>query len=325
MAGQPGTVTQQPTRVVAETAAEGLRGFVHRYAYGTIMLGSLMVLWWGYQSRYSIELVGNALYVAMIFLILGLELYIPYKRHWGDVRNVTRADVIYFLLAAPIDKINVLLFINLLAATQAYHHYITAFDVWPNHWPILLQLLLVITIVDFFKYWYHRWTHEVPWLWRIHSVHHSLDRLQMLRASYFYPIDIFLTVGIGTLCLLAFGVNYELIVFHNVWAGITGLMNHSNADLRCGIFDVFLNSPGHHRAHHSVGRPGCFSNYGSFFNFTDRIFGTRYLPDDQRSPLAFEPLGLDETYDYPDTVLQHLAVPFRWSKVHRAPEASTDG
>ena len=36
-------------------------------------------------------------------------------------------------------------------------------------------------------------------LWRIHSIHHSLTRLEMLRASYFYPIDIFLTVGTGTL------------------------------------------------------------------------------------------------------------------------------
>ncbi|MBW2523505.1 MAG: hypothetical protein JRI23_04995, partial [Deltaproteobacteria bacterium] len=30
------------------------------------------------------------------------------------------------------------------------------------------------------------------------------------------------------------------------------------------------------------------SNYGSFFNFTDRLFGTRYLPEDQGS---FDPLG----------------------------------
>ena len=60
--------------------------------------------------------------------------------------------------------------------------------------------------------------------------------------------------------------------------------------------------------------PGSDSNFGSFFNFTDRIFGTRYLPEDQRS---VEPLGLDETYDMPPNVTQQLAVPFRWRKVHR--------
>jgi len=136
----------------------------------------------------------------------------------------------------------------------------------------------------------------------------------MLRASYFYPIDILLTVGMGTLAMLMAGAGYELIVFHNVFAGITGLLNHSNADLECGVFDSFLNSPGHHRAHHSVGLPGGRSNYGSFFNFTDRLFGTRYLPDDQRD---FGRLGLDDSYRMPHRFLAQLAVPFRWRRVRR--------
>jgi len=116
--------------------------------------------------------------------------------------------------------------------------------------------------------------------------------------------------------MLMCGVGYEVIIFHNVWAGITGLLNHSNADLRCGFFDYFLNSIGHHRAHHAVSLPGSNSNYGSFFNFADRIFGTRYLPEDQSD---FGPLGLDQTYDFPDTFLEQMAVPFRWGRIHKAP------
>lgn len=116
--------------------------------------------------------------------------------------------------------------------------------------------------------------------------------------------------------MLMFGVSYEIIIFHNVFAGITGLINHSNAGLECGFLDSILNSPGHHRAHHSVRLPGVQSNYGSFFNFADRMFGTRYLPEDQRD---FGPLGLDDSYQMPDTFLQQLAVPFRWQRVQRAP------
>ncbi len=298
------------------TWSESLRALVRRYAYGSILIAALLVLWWGVEGPYPIGYVSNALYVAMIFLILGLEIWIPFTRSWGDIRRVTRADVIYFLLAAPIDSLHIFLLVGVLSASAPYHHYLQVFDIWPNDAPILLQLLLVILIVDFFKYWYHRWTHEVPVLWRLHSVHHSLDRLEMLRASYFYPIDIFLTVGIGTLAMLMCGVGYELIIFHNVFAGITGLLNHSNADLECGVFDHFLNSPGHHRAHHSVGLPGSRSNYGSFFNFTDRLFGTRYLPGDQRSS---GPLGLDDSYRMPATFLRQLAVPFRWQEIRRAP------
>jgi sterol desaturase/sphingolipid hydroxylase (fatty acid hydroxylase superfamily) len=293
-----------------------LQSLVHRFAYGSILVGSLLVLWWGVEGTYPLEDVANGLYIVMIFLILGLEVWMPYTKSWGDIRKVTRADVIYFLLAAPIDALQMFLLIGLLAGTSQYHHYIQVFDIWPKDAHVLLQLLLVILIVDFFKYWYHRWTHEVPLLWRIHAIHHTLDRLEMLRASYFYPIDIFLTVATGTLAMLMFGVGYEVIIFHNVYAGITGLLNHSNADLRCGVFDHVLNSIGHHRAHHSVGLPGGQSNYGSFFNFTDRLFGTRYLPEDQRS---FDPLGLDDSYEMPDTFLRQLAVPFRWQQIRRAP------
>jgi sterol desaturase/sphingolipid hydroxylase (fatty acid hydroxylase superfamily) len=211
--------------------------------------------------------------------------------------------------------LHVFLLVGILAQTSEYHQYLRVFDIWPRNAHILLQLLLVTQIVDFFKYWYHRWTHEVPFLWRYHSIHHSLDRLEMLRASYFYPIDIFLTVGMGTLAMLMVGASYELIIFHNVYAGITGLLNHSNADLKCGWFDTVLNSIGHHRAHHSVEMPGVQSNYGSFFNFTDRLFGTRYLPEDQRD---FGRLGLDDSYQMPDTFFKQLAVPFRWRRIHSA-------
>ncbi len=292
-----------------------LRTSVRRYGYGSILVGSLLVLWWGVEGPYPIEYVSNGLYIVMIVVILGLELWIPFTRTWGDIRKATREDVIYFLLAAPIDGLQIFLLVGLLAKTSEYHHYIRVLDIWPTHAHILLQLLLVTLIVDFFKYWYHRWTHEVPFLWRIHSIHHSLDRLEMLRASYFYPIDIFLTVGTGTLAMLMFGAGYELIIFHNVFAGITGLLNHSNADLECGFFDSILNSPGHHRAHHSVGLPGSRSNYGSFFNFTDRLFGTRYLPKDQRE---LHPIGLDDSYQMPATFLEQLAVPFRWRHVRSA-------
>lgn len=314
-----GPVTQEYTAVERPSgaaASERLRMLVRRYGYGSILIGSLLVLWWGVVGPYPIEYVSNGLYVAIIFLILGLEFWIPFQRTWGNIRKATRADVIYFLLAAPIDALSIFLLVGLLAQTSQYHHYLNVVDVWPQDAHILLQLLLVILIVDFFKYWYHRWTHEVPLLWRYHTIHHSLDRLEMLRASYFYPIDIFLTVGTGTLAMLMVGADYELIIFHNVFAGITGLLNHSNANLRCGFFDHFLNTIGHHRVHHSAELPGIESNYGSFFNFADRMFGTRYLPEDQRS---FGPLGLDDSYEIPETVLEQLAVPFRWRRVRGAP------
>jgi len=309
-------VEGQVSSVGDQSGLDGLRSVVRRFGYGTVLVGTLLVLWWGVAGPYSFGYVAIGVQLTSIVVILGMEFLIPHQRTWGNIHKVTRADVIYFLLAAPIDQLQIFLLVTLLAGTAQYHHFIQVFDFWPRDAHVLAQLFLVTMIVDFFKYWYHRWTHEVPWLWRMHSIHHSLDRLEMLRASYFFPVDIFLTVATGTFVLLMVGVDYRIIAFHNVWAGITGLLNHSNADLKCGFFDSFLNSIGHHRAHHSVALPGVRSNYGSFFNFTDRIFGTRYLPEDQSD---FGELGLEEDeYDMPDTFLQQLAVPFNWSRIRRA-------
>ncbi len=300
--------------VTRRTGSDALRDVVRRWGYPTILLGALLVLWWG-ASGPHLASVANALYVAMILLILGLELWMPFIPTWGDVRHATRADVIYFLIAAPIDAVQMFLLVGLLSTTVQYQQYLRVFDVWPRSAPLLLQLLLATLLVDFFKYWYHRWSHEVPILWRVHAIHHSLDRLEMLRASYFYPLDILLTVGTGTLVMLMVGAGHEIIIFHNVYAGITGLLNHSNADLDCGVLDAILNSPSHHRAHHSVGFPGGRSNYGSFFNFTDRLFGTRWIPADRYDVGR---LGLDDSYRMPQTFFRQLAVPFRWRDVHDA-------
>src|SRR5262245_64935937 len=89
------------------TWSELLRTIVRRYGYGTILIGSLLALWWGVAGPYPIQYVSNALYIVMIFVILGLELWIPFTKTWGDTRRATRADVVYFLLAAPIDALQI--------------------------------------------------------------------------------------------------------------------------------------------------------------------------------------------------------------------------
>jgi sterol desaturase/sphingolipid hydroxylase (fatty acid hydroxylase superfamily) len=43
---------------------------------------------------------------------------------------------------------------------------------------------------EFGYYWGHRWTHEIPFLWRFHSVHHSPIEVDWLVNSHARPLDI---------------------------------------------------------------------------------------------------------------------------------------
>src|SRR5262249_45406000 len=132
------------------SAGDALRRVVRRYGYGSILLFALLGLWWGVRGPVPLKAVPNALYVSMIVLILALELWMPFRPRWGDIRKATRADVIYFLLAAPLDAVQVFLLVGLLAGTVQYHHYLRVVDVWPTNAPILVQLFLATLLVDFF-------------------------------------------------------------------------------------------------------------------------------------------------------------------------------
>ena len=54
---------------------------------------------------------------------------------------------------------------------------------WPHGWPIWVQAVLMVLVVDFLRYWLHRAAHENDTLWRLHSVHHSVEQLYWLNTG----------------------------------------------------------------------------------------------------------------------------------------------
>ena len=76
-------------RAARATWSEALRPLARRYAYGTILVGSLLVLWWGVEGHAPLTWVSNILYVSVLLVIGGLEVWIPFTRAWGDIRKAT--------------------------------------------------------------------------------------------------------------------------------------------------------------------------------------------------------------------------------------------
>ena len=45
--------------------------------------------------------------------------------------------------------------------------------------------------ITFVYYWWHRWRHESPFLWRwFHQVHHSPQRIEIITSFYKHPLEI---------------------------------------------------------------------------------------------------------------------------------------
>ena len=55
--------------------------------------------------------------------------------------------------------------------------------------PPALLPFVGIALFDVAIYWVHRWSHEVPALWRFHSVHHSTEHLDWVSGFRNHPFD----------------------------------------------------------------------------------------------------------------------------------------
>src|SRR4051812_7683274 len=47
---------------------------------------------------------------------------------------------------------------------------------WVAAQPAWLQFIEAVLVADVAQYWAHRATHQVPFLWRFHKVHHSIEQ-----------------------------------------------------------------------------------------------------------------------------------------------------
>lgn len=97
-----------------------------------------------------------------IFIIFIFERWLPYNKSWVPKINDWKTDGIYLLFVQTILP-KLLTFIAAILAIRLFS-FIPSVSIWPKHWSILNQAILVTFISDFFRYWLHRWNHTIPFL-----------------------------------------------------------------------------------------------------------------------------------------------------------------
>ena len=156
--------------------------------------------------------------------------------------------------------------------------------------PWLLQLVEAVVSADLLFYAAHRLFHTVPFLWKFHAVHHSIEEMDWLAAARVHPFDQIVTKGASILPLFALGFSGPVIAAHAVIYSWHSYLLHSNVKIKFGVLKWVVASPEYHHWHHANQREAYDQNYAAQLSIIDRLFHTLYLPKG-KTP---EKYGIDE-------------------------------
>ena len=151
--------------------------------------------------------------------------------------------------------------------------------VWrPGWWHGGLDLALDILLLDFLIYWWHRANHEVPFLWRFHSVHHLDATLDSTSAVRFHFGEVLLSAFARAGVILLIGFSLASVLVFETLVLVAAIFHHSNLAIP-PAFEKILSrvviTPAIHWVHHHARRVDTDSNYGTLFSFWDPLFRSR--------------------------------------------------
>jgi sterol desaturase/sphingolipid hydroxylase (fatty acid hydroxylase superfamily) len=240
------------------------------------------------------------LVIALIFI--PLEMLLPIRRDQRCFRRHWFNDIIYMFANGILVQFGLILLIVAVVTWGG--------PVEPNgfvaHQPLWLQVIAAYVIADAGVYAAHRSFHAVPWLWRFHSVHHSIEELDWLATHRVHAADQIILAAAVYLPLFLLGFSVEAIAIHAlIYTGQSYLL-HSNVRINIGPLRHILATPHFHHWHHANHVEAWDRNFAPSLTWLDRLFGTLHLPD--AAPTRF---GTDDPVP-PDFVRQ-----FAWPFVRR--------
>ena len=168
------------------------------------------------------------------------------------------------------------------------------------------QLLLCILVADLAQYWTHRAYHEIPFLWKFHSVHHSAKSMDWLAGSRQHVLEVIATRVLVVAPLFVIGFSEAVVNAYILIVGFQAVLNHANVGIPWGPLKYLIVTPDFHHWHHASDDEAIDRNYAAHYAFLDYLFGTA-VKADRKLPNHYGVVG-----DYmPDGFVAQQMFPFR--------------
>ena len=215
-----------------------------------------------------------ALAVPFFFLLIGIELLVNKLQHKDHYRLNDAITSISCGIGSEL--VGVFMKTGLFFGYLYIFNNIRVFSL-PDTWWVWFLLFLGI---DCAYYWFHRYSHEINFLWASHIVHHQSEEYNLttaLRQAWFQNWFSW----VFYLPLAFIGFNPILFLTFSAFNTIYQFWIHTRIIGKMGFLEWFMNTPSHHRVHHGRNPKYLDKNYAATFIIWDRMFGTFQVEEEE--------------------------------------------
>jgi lathosterol oxidase len=246
----------------------------------------------------------NLLILALVFVPME-RLYARLKEQ-GVFRKGWRTDLAHFFVSHLLVQVSV--FLTLMPARVFFSWALNAeLQRAVAALPFLAQFVAILFVADFSEYWIHRTMHRVRWMWKIHAVHHSIERMDWLAASRLHLLDIVVVRAVTFVPLFMLGFTDGPVFAYLVFVSFHAIFIHANVNFRFGWLDWVIATPRFHHWHHSAEEKAIDKNFAVHLPVLDHVFGTLLLPRGDAWPEEYGIAG----HPVKESYVEHLVYPFR--------------
>ena len=257
--------------------------------------------------------------ILLSLLVWMLEIALPWRKNQHKVRKDFWLDTFYMffnfflyriVFFAAFVKIVYSFFSRSLEVFgyQGGH----LLDVSELDW--LLQMVIFFIVADIVQWGVHVILHRVPFFWKFHKVHHSVEEMGFAAHLRYHFLETFAYEPVKYVTLsLIFGFSMENIFYVYYFTVLIGHLNHANIGWDYGPLKYIFNNPKMHIWHHSKELPDSHPNgmnFGISLSIWDYIFKTNYIPSSGRDIK----LGFEDVEEYPSGLLRQIVEPFKRKK-----------
>ena len=177
----------------------------------------------------------NVAYVFLIVSLFFIEQWMPHERKWSQPDGQNIVNIAHTLSSKGTVQ-TLLIFAGALGIADLITPYTQeGYSVWPRDWPLVIQIILGVVAAEFALYWAHRLSHEWPFLWRFHAIHHSAVKLWFLNTGRFHFIDSAISIILAMIVLVSLGAPMEVVKWQAMLTAFIGMLTHFSA---CSFHNV---------------------------------------------------------------------------------------